>query len=421
MWKLSNLYIAIGVLFGVLFFLGLGHLFMLRFKTGDIYPPYSSLRADPLGTMALYESLANTGSINVRRHYQSVARIQAGHDLTLFYLGSPVASFLTETHRQSDDLDKQLRRLAITGARVVISFTPPPKKNKPDINVPKDDADDSNCPEQPNAEMKPPAEASIWKLLQNVALQYDHQLEKSQIKYLVAHLSPAYRTGGLLHSGKIPWHSAWYFDIDASSWQVIYSINNRPVMIEHPFGDGTIILMADTFLLSNEALRNQRYPRFLAWLMGPNSQAVFDEAHLGMRKKPGVVALARQNRLHWPIGGIILLALLFIWKNTMPLTPPSKEAEESVLRPDGLTSSAQVYTPLDYTRGLISLLDRHISKRQILKIYVDQWLQSLPRNQALTEVQSKRIEAMFDEDGALIDGQDTVAAYRQIYTIISEE
>ena len=420
MQKLSNLYIAIGVLFGVLFFWGLGHLFMLRFKTGDIYPPYSSLRADPLGTMALYESLANTGSINMRRHYESVARIQSGHDLTLFYLGSPAASFFSETHRQSDDLDKQLRRLAITGARVVISFIPPNKKSKPDKNIPKDD-DDANRPEQPDADIKPPAEGSIWKLLQNVALKYDHQLEKSPKKALIAHLAPAYLASGLPHSGKIPWHSTWYFDIAASSWQVIYSIDNRPVMIEHPFGDGTVIFLTDTFLLSNEALRNERHPRFLSWLMGSNSQAVFDEAHFGMRKKPGVVALARQNRLHWPIGGIILLALLFIWKNAMPLTPPPKEAAESVLRPDGLTSSAQVYTPLDYTGGLISLLDRHIGKRQILKIYVDQWLQSLPRNQALTDAQSKRIEAMFGEDGALTGGQDPVAVYRQIYTIISEE
>jgi len=417
LWKLSNLYIALGVLFGVLFFWGLGHLFMLRFQTGDIYPPYSSLRADPLGTMAFYESLANTGGINVRRHYESLARLSSGHDLTLFYLGSPAASFFSETCRQSDDLDKQLRRLAITGARVVISFTLPKEKNKPDKSVSKDDADDdANRLEQPHTEKKPPDEASIWKLLQNVALKYDRQLEKSPKQSLFAHLAPAYLASGLPHSGKIPWHSAWYFDIDASSWQVIYSIDHRPVMIEHPFGDGTVILMTDTFLLSNEALRDQRYPRFLAGLMGPNSHAVFDEAHLGMRKNPGVVALARQNRLHWPIGGIILLALLFIWKNAMPLTPPPKEAEESVLRSDSSMSSAQ-----DYTHGLISLLDRHISKRQILKIYVDQWLQSLPRNQVLTADQGKRIETMVGEDGALIGGQDPVAAYHQIYSIISEE
>ena len=46
--------LAIGA---TLFVLGVIYLFLLRFEAGDVYPPYSSLRADPLGTMAWYESL----------------------------------------------------------------------------------------------------------------------------------------------------------------------------------------------------------------------------------------------------------------------------------------------------------------------------------------------------------------------------
>ena len=44
---------------GILLVLALGygllHLFALRFAQGDVYPPYSSLRSDPLGKKALYE------------------------------------------------------------------------------------------------------------------------------------------------------------------------------------------------------------------------------------------------------------------------------------------------------------------------------------------------------------------------------
>ena len=39
------------------FAFGLVHLFRLRFAAGDVYPEYSSLRADPLGAMAFCESL----------------------------------------------------------------------------------------------------------------------------------------------------------------------------------------------------------------------------------------------------------------------------------------------------------------------------------------------------------------------------
>ena len=39
------------------FAIGLFQLFRLRFAVGDVYPEYSSLRSDPVGTMAFYESL----------------------------------------------------------------------------------------------------------------------------------------------------------------------------------------------------------------------------------------------------------------------------------------------------------------------------------------------------------------------------
>src|SRR5438445_12104910 len=51
------------------FILGLGYLFRVRFDVGDVYPEYSSLRADPLGTMALCESLERMPGISVRRDY----------------------------------------------------------------------------------------------------------------------------------------------------------------------------------------------------------------------------------------------------------------------------------------------------------------------------------------------------------------
>ena len=36
----------------------IGLLFELRFAAGDVYPRYSSLRSDPVGVRALYDSLA---------------------------------------------------------------------------------------------------------------------------------------------------------------------------------------------------------------------------------------------------------------------------------------------------------------------------------------------------------------------------
>ena len=43
-----------------------------------------------------------------------------------------------------------------------------------------------------------------------------------------------------------------------------------PVVIERQYGNGSIVLVADSFLVSNEALRSERHPRLLARLFaGP--------------------------------------------------------------------------------------------------------------------------------------------------------
>ena len=68
------------------FLIGVFKLFVLRFEGGDIYPAYSSLRSDPLGTKVLYESLENLKSRLISRNYRSLYRGGSRKDITLFYL-----------------------------------------------------------------------------------------------------------------------------------------------------------------------------------------------------------------------------------------------------------------------------------------------------------------------------------------------
>ena len=57
------------------FAFGLVQLFQLRFEVGDVYPPYSSLRSDPLGAMAFYESLEKLPGVSVRRDFNANNRM----------------------------------------------------------------------------------------------------------------------------------------------------------------------------------------------------------------------------------------------------------------------------------------------------------------------------------------------------------
>src|SRR5262245_56910313 len=78
------------LLLGASFVAGLIHLFNLRFEGGDVYPAYSSLRADPLGTKAIHDSFDEL--LEARRNFEPLHRLGDGRDITLLYLGEDPGS-----------------------------------------------------------------------------------------------------------------------------------------------------------------------------------------------------------------------------------------------------------------------------------------------------------------------------------------
>src|SRR5205085_5158689 len=84
------------LLLACVFALGAGivHLFDLRFDFGDVYPPYSSLRSDPLGTMALYESLGALTGMVVERDFSTTNRLPEGKRTTYVHAAATVDEWL---------------------------------------------------------------------------------------------------------------------------------------------------------------------------------------------------------------------------------------------------------------------------------------------------------------------------------------
>ena len=70
------------VLLAALFTYGLIRAFSIRFATGEVYPEYSSLRAQPDGTKLLYDSLARTPGVTVNRNLlpARISRRESRHD-----------------------------------------------------------------------------------------------------------------------------------------------------------------------------------------------------------------------------------------------------------------------------------------------------------------------------------------------------
>jgi hypothetical protein len=106
------------------FALGVVKLFLLRFEAGDVYPAYSSLRSDPLGSRAFYGSLKNINRARVSRNYLPLQHFEFERQTAFFYIGT--AAF--DSQSVSVEWLKIFERLTNKGGRLVLSFLPVEKK-----------------------------------------------------------------------------------------------------------------------------------------------------------------------------------------------------------------------------------------------------------------------------------------------------
>lgn len=413
------------------FLLGVVKLFLLRFEAGDIYPPYSTLRSDPIGSRAFYRSLENLRNISVQRNYQTLANLEFEQPSTFFFIGA--SAFNSES--VAEEWVDVIERLTTSGGRLVLSFIPVEKKpakwrisscsaNRTDPSPDQNDGQtDESADTQADADTgEAPSDSTSQQPISSTETQCVDLRDKWGLLLAFADTpattavktitdEPLAGTENLPQ--RISWHTAVYFDDLDDSWRVIYSAEGRPVIVERSYGNGSLVLLADTFFISNEALRSERYPELLAWTVGPNTRIIFDETHLDIRKQPGVLSLIKKHRFHWFICAIAVLAVLFVWKNSAYFVPPPKNRHD----PTG----QGVYSSRDSTQGLISLLRRNIPAQQLLQTCAYEWRRAFQRNQHFGRDPSDSTNSVFEKMKAYgAPSNDPVVGYRQICKIISK-
>ena len=119
----------------------------------------------------------------------------------------------------------------------------------------------------------------------------------------------------------IPRNSALYF-APGAEWTIISEDRDKPITVERQFGAGTIVLVADSYALSNEGLREDRDAPGIARLLGPSRNISFDENHFGIQESGSVTMLIRKYHLEPAVGVLLLTALLFLWRSASSLLPP---------------------------------------------------------------------------------------------------
>lgn len=400
-----------------LFVAGLLHLFHLRFEAGDVYPPYSSLRADPLGTKALFESVDRL--LPVRRHFQSPNRLGDGRDTTLLVLGlSPL-----ELRSDPEEL-KQLESFVADGGRLVIALVPQSQRPVPRWSSLEERSSGTNNPASTNkiSKARRPARKSPFDD-EEIGRRF-HDIDLGEHWKFTLDYGPARRDEhGVIEPVEVnrrtdaplpetlEWHSVAFFSKPDKPWRAIYAREkDRAVVMQRSLGRGTIVLLTDSYPFSNESLREQNHAGLLAWIVGPNRQVIFNETHLGVQEDPGIAALARKYRLGGVCVALVVLAGLFIWKNAVPfMLPPAEQI--ALERGDEVAGK-------ESAAGFVNLLRRNLRASEVLETCFTEWKRSCGR--AVPPAKFEQIQAiMAAEASQPARARNPVVVYQKCCEILA--
>lgn len=390
------------LLLGVLLAAGIARLFFFRFEQGDIYPPYSTLRADPLGCRVLHDSLAELPGLDVTRHHDTLEQLVAQPAPALLLAGTDLYGWAI---RYSDNSDA-LRGLLAAGGRVVVAMRPQGASRftndverleydvREDDDVPPPWPFNRRSPGDPSdrggtnavvatnapaadggtnavarrAARRPRGDTNFVSCVNGscarfvswgfeVGVDWSNRLDRLEPVALRTTAAPAWLPP------TIPCHTHASFTNLAPAWRVLYERDGQPVMIERSLNGGTIVILADAYALSNEAMRKDRRAGLAAWLVGDRTRIVFDESHHGIAISASFGDLARKYGLIGLFLGLIVLFGAYVWMSALPLLPRAPESNVADTRVSGRDSAA----------GLINLLRRNIPEKRLIDECVAAW------------------------------------------------
>jgi hypothetical protein len=366
--------------------------------------------------MALYESLERLPGLSVRRDHSAANRLPEGKNTTYLHL----AARTLEWDWLPKETWKEIDAFLLNGGRLAVTFFP--EKRKPSRFLDEEEEPDSGKPkkseksgDEPDRKTEPRRKKSTRDAAG--AIPMDSLKEHWGVEFAFARLETGdgetYAPAEVINRSRLPlpavldWHSATIFTNLDKSWRTLYARGANPVVIERRFGSGTVVMATDSYFLSNEAMLKDRHADLLAWLVGPNQNVFFDEAHHGLVEASGVATLIRKYRLHGLAAGLILLAGLFIWKNSVSLVPPH-----------GNENPQPYVAGKDARAGFVNLLRRNIPARDVLAACLAEWKKSSAQTPARS-VRCAKAQAVVDAENALPPrGRDPVRAYQTICRIL---
>ena len=372
---------------------GLVRLFTLRFQDGTLYPPASSLRCDPQGCRILFDALKRLPNLTVKRTFRPT-------DLT----GNPGTTVLLlgADRNPLNELENcDIESFMLAGGRLLLAcHSEKPSYINDNVEETPPDADPENTDENEDEE-KTQAEIILSSRKWGVI---PARFSRSELKETDPQQTAIPETPD---SPPLPWKSAIWFNELSSDWTVLYRYLDKPVIIERTWGKGSLLLIADSFLFSNEAMVTDRPTQALTQLIGPTDLLLFDESHLGIHSDESIMMLIHRYRLQGVLAALAILAALFLWQQSTGLIPKQEQHSRPGLDPDASIGSMQ---------GMINLLKRHIPRKNLTETLLSEWRASFQNDPSM---QRKKDQLKTELDRA-DDRTHPVELYNRITKALNE-
>lgn len=332
-----------------------------RLRAGDIFPPYSSLRADPRGSKALHDVLAEQPDLTVSRHLLPPDRLDVGPG-DLVIVPNLNLEYLERDEELMGAFDAAVRR----GARVLLMLPPDEdyatkaeaaaatgetaraERDKRRVEErdrlrredrerrearrkadqkPREDTK-TPAPKAPPAKDDEPAGTHLptflspshtWGLDTRRAELPAGAEKPAPVRPAVAvSAAPAGLQGPIFVSG------SRRLECEATKpWKTWLELDGLPVLAALHRGKGELLVASDCYLLSNEALAVHRHGTLITSIVGESRRVVFYENHLGVADHQTLADLARSYGLGPALIALLIAAALVVWRQASPLVPPT--------------------------------------------------------------------------------------------------
>jgi hypothetical protein len=357
----------------------------------------------------LFESLKELPGVTTERWLEPLGEMD-GSDTVVFYLGA-------KQHLLTGNIGDTLRGYLTSGGHAVVAFSPKTSlrdelERRGDAEVKEPEIEEEKAgnvkKEESRSDSAPHSALSEWR---GLAKNWGVRTERFSYAKINDSVSQTHAQPESLMTEFAPlrWRSPRYFKDLSAEWTVLYRYQNCPVIIRRDWGAGSLVLMTDSYCFSNEALVVERNTRFLIYLLAGAKHVIFDEFHLGVASKEGLMMLIKRYRLQWVLYTLLLLAVLFVWKNSYGFIPEYSEPSASDER-CAVVGSMQ---------GFANLLKRHILRNRLQEIMVDEWKATFlkqPSMQGKMKKFNDELQVLKDEQSKL----PIVDFYNRLTEILSE-